>query len=119
MVEAILGAAKVVIPKMGMDVVGVWQPSQTATDVTAELSAIQSAGADIIFTAFSASVGVTFVKQANELEIPAFIVGINVEAQKDTFHEATGGMSDYVFVMSSYAINVEVTAGCTVGVVNG
>ncbi len=105
-VDKILAAAKVVVPKMGMDVVGVWQPSQTATDVTAELSAIQSAGADIIFTAFSASVGVTFAKQANELKIPAFMVGINVEAQKETFHEATGGMSEGVFTMNTYAKNI-------------
>jgi len=105
-VDKILAAAKVVVPKMGMEVVGVWQPSQTATDVTAELSAIQSAGADIIFTAFSASVGITFAKQANELQIPAFMVGINVEAQKDSFHDATGGMSDYVFTMNTYAKNV-------------
>jgi len=107
-VEKILGAAKVVIPKMGMEVVGVWQPSQTATDVSAELASIQSAGADIIFTVFSAAVGITFVKQANELEVPAFIVGINVEAQKPTFNEATGGHGDYVFVMSTYAKNIEV-----------
>lgn len=107
-VEKILGAAKVVIPKMGMEVVGVWQPSQTATDVTAELSAIQSAGADIIFTAFSASVGITFAKQANELKIPAMMVGINVEAQKEGFHEATGGMSDYVITMNTYSRDVRV-----------
>lgn len=105
-VEKIVGAAKAVLPKMGMDVVGVWQPSQTATDVTAELSAIQSAGADMIFTVFSASVGITFAKQANELKIPAFQVGINVEAQKETFHEATGGMSDYVMTMNTYARDI-------------
>jgi len=105
-VEKILAAAKAVVPKMGMEVVGVWQPSQTATDVTAELSAIQSAGADIIFTAFSASVGITFAKQANELKIPAIMVGINVEAQKESFHEATGGMSDYVFTMNTYARDI-------------
>ena len=107
-VEKILAAAKQVIPKMGMEVVGIWQPSQTAADVTAELSAIQSAGADIIFTAFSASVGVTFAKQCNELKIPAMMVGINVEAQKDGFHEATGGMSDYVMTMNTYARGVEI-----------
>jgi len=107
-VEKILGAAKVVIPKMGMEVVGVWQPSQTATDVTAELSAIQSSGADIIFTAFSASVGITFAKQVNELKIPAMMVGINVEAQKEGFHEATGGMSDYVMTMNTYSRDVRV-----------
>ena len=105
-VEKILAAAKAVVPKMGMEVVGVWQPSQTATDVTAELSAIQSAGADIIFTAFSASVGITFAKQANELKIPAIMAGINVEAQKESFHEATGGMSDYVFTMNTYARDI-------------
>jgi len=107
-VEKIKNAAVGVIPKMGMEVVGVWQPSQTASDVTAELSAIQSAGADIVFTAFSASVGITFVKQMNELKIPAIMVGINVESQKDGFHEATGGQSDYVMTLNTYARGVEV-----------
>ena len=42
--DPMVNAAEGHIPKMGMELVGVWQPSPVATDVTAELSAIQRAG---------------------------------------------------------------------------
>ena len=41
-----------------MEVVGVWQPS-VATDVTAELAAIERAGADIVLTLLSGPVGIS------------------------------------------------------------
>ena len=107
-VEPMIAAAKGFLPKMGMEVVGVWQPSQTATDVTAELSAIQRAEPHVIFTIFSASVGISFAKQAGELKIPAVLTGINVEAQKDGFWEATQGKGNYVTTMNTYARGVEV-----------
>jgi len=106
-VEAMVAASEANIPKLGLEVAGVWRPSQTATDVTAELSAIQRADAHIIFTIFSATVGVTFAKQIGELKIPVAQVGINVEAQKDGFWEATGGMGNYVLTMNTYARGVE------------
>lgn len=106
-VDPMIKAAEGIIPKMGMEIVGVWRPSQTATDVTAELSAVESSGAQIVFTIFSASVGVTFARQAGELKIPAVQVGINVEAQKDGFWEATQGMGNYVVTMNTYARDVE------------
>jgi branched-chain amino acid transport system substrate-binding protein len=93
---------------MGMEVVGVWRPSQVATDVTAELSAIQRSGAHIIFNWFSASVGITFARQAGELKIPAAQVGINVEAQKDGFWDATQGMGNYVMTLHTHARGVEI-----------
>ncbi len=105
--EGMIKAAQGFIPKVGMEVVGVWRPSQAATDVTAELSAIQRSGAHVIFTVFSASVGITFARQAGELEIPAVQVGINVEAQKDGFWEATQQKGNYVFTMNTYARGVE------------
>jgi branched-chain amino acid transport system substrate-binding protein len=106
-VEGMIKAAQGFIPKIGMEVAGVWQPSQAATDVAAELSAIQRSGAHVIFTVFSASVGITFARQAGELEIPAVQVGINVEAQKDGFWEATQQKGNYVFTMNTYARGVE------------
>ncbi len=78
-----------------------------ATDVTAELSAIQRSGAHIIFTVFSSSVGIPFARQAGELKIPAMQVGINVEAQKDDFWKATRGMGNYVIVSNTYCRGVE------------
>jgi len=105
--DPMIPAAEAVIPKMGMEIVGVWRPSDKATDMTAELSAIQRSEAHIIFTIFSASVGITFARQAGELKIPAMQVGINVEAQKDGFWEATQKMGNYVFTMNTYARGVE------------
>ncbi len=101
--DPIVGIAQKNLPKMGMEVVGVWRPSPVATDVTAELSAIQSSGAHIIFTSFSSSVGITFAKQWGELKIPAAAVGINVEAQKDGFWAATGGKGNYTLTINTYA----------------
>ena len=106
-VEGMIKAAQGFIPKVGMEVVGVWQPSQAATDVTAELSAIQRTEPHVIFTIFSASVGISFARQAGELKIPAVLAGINVEAQKDGFWEATQGKGNYVFTINTYARGVE------------
>jgi branched-chain amino acid transport system substrate-binding protein len=105
--EPMIKAAEGAIPKMGMEMAGVWQPSPVATDVTAELSAIQRSGAHIIFTIFSSSVGISFARQAGELKIPAVQVGINVEAQKDGFWQATQGMGNYVMTLNTYARGVE------------
>ena len=101
--DPIVGIAQKNLPKMGMEVVGVWRPSPVATDVTAELAAIQRSGAQIIFTTFSSSVGITFAKQWGELKIPAAAVGINVEAQKDGFWAATGGKGNYTLTINTYA----------------
>jgi branched-chain amino acid transport system substrate-binding protein len=105
--EPMIKAAEGTIPKMGMEIVGIWRPSDKATDVTAELAAIQSSEAHLIFTIFSASVGITFARQAGELKIPAVQVGINVEAQKDGFWQATQKMGNYVATMNTYARGVE------------
>jgi len=105
--EPMIKAAEGAIPNMGMEIVGVWRPSPVATDVTAELSAIQSSGAHLIFTIFSSSVGIPFARQAGELKIPAVQVGINVEAQKDGFWPATQKMGNYVATMDTYIRGVE------------
>jgi len=106
--DPIVAAAKANLPKMGMEVAGEWRPSATATDVTAELSAINAAGAHIIFTTFSGPVGIPYAKKWGELKIPAASVGINVEAQKQGFWEATGGMGNYDTTINTLA-RVEIT----------
>jgi branched-chain amino acid transport system substrate-binding protein len=107
-VDPMIKAAEGFIPKMGMEVVGVWRPSPVATDVMAELSAIQRSGAQLIFTMFSSSVGIPFARQAGELKIPAVQVGINVEGQKAGFWQATQGMGNYVMTLNTYCPGVEV-----------
>jgi len=105
--EPMVRVCNIFIPKMGMEIAGIWRPSPVATDVTAELAAIQRSGAHIIFTMFSSSVGIPFARQAGELKIPAMQVGINVEASKDGFWRATRGMGNYVITSATYARNIE------------
>ncbi|MBI5523188.1 MAG: ABC transporter substrate-binding protein [Desulfarculus sp.] len=102
--DPIVKAAEETLPaKMGMEVVGTWRPSPVAKDCTAELAAIQRAGAHIIFTTFSSSVGLTFAKQWGELKVPAANVGINVESQKSGFWGATGGKGEYTVTVNTLA----------------
>lgn len=106
--DVLAEVAQQVLPTMGMEVVGVWRPSPTATDLTAELTAIKDSGAHIIYTYFSAAAGVPYAKQWGELQIPAASVGINVEAQAQGFMEATDGKGNYEYTLNTYAA-VEIT----------
>jgi branched-chain amino acid transport system substrate-binding protein len=106
--EAIVKAAEANLPKMKMEVVGTWQPSPIATDVTAELSAIKRSGADIVFTVISGPMGIVLGRQMGELQLPAIAFGINVEAQKDGFWQATAGKGNYLATLNTFA-EVEVT----------
>ena len=107
--EAIVAAAQAYLPPQGIQVVGVWQPSDKATDLTAELQAIKDSGANMIMTALSGTVGITYGKQWEELKIPAASVGINVMAQADGFLAATGGLGNYEMTLNVYARDVELT----------
>ena len=106
--EALVAAAQKNLPAMKMEVVGTWQPSATATDVTAELSAIERAGADIVFTILSGPVGISVGRQMGERSMKAIAFGINVEAQKDGFWQASAGKANYVATLDTYS-EVEVT----------
>ena len=107
-VEPIVKALPPVFQKMQMEVVGTWQPSATATDVTAELAAIDRAGADIVFTLLSGPVGITVGRQMGERNLKAVAFGINVEAQKEEFWKAAAGKAEYVSTIDTYA-EVELT----------
>jgi branched-chain amino acid transport system substrate-binding protein len=106
--QGLVAAAQKNLPAMKMEVVGLWQPSATATDVTAELSAIERAGADIVFTILSGPVGISVGRQMGERNMKAIAFGINVEAQKDGFWQATAGKANYISTLDTYA-EVEMT----------
>jgi branched-chain amino acid transport system substrate-binding protein len=105
--DAMTKTAEVVVTQQGMELVGTWRPSPVATDVTAELSAIQRSGAHIIFTIMSSTVGIPFSRQAGELKIPAIQLGINSEGQKDDFWQATRGNCNYIMTSTTYCRGVE------------
>jgi len=100
--------AEATFPGLGMEVVETLRPSQMATDVTAELTAIELAGANMIYTVVSGPLGVAYTAQWGELQIPAASVGINVEAQKGNFLDVTGGYGAYETTLNTYA-RVEIT----------
>lgn len=94
-VEPIINSAMTTIPENGMEIVGVWRPSFTATDVTAELTAIKDAGAHIIYFISCGPVGAVVPKQWGELQIPAALVGINCASMNDRNWETSGGLINY------------------------
>ena len=106
--EALVGAAQKNLPAMKMEVVGLWQPSATATDVTAELSAIDRSGAHIVFTMLSGPVGISVGRQMGERNMKAVAWGINVEGQKEEFWKAAAGKAQFVATLDTYA-EVEMT----------
>jgi branched-chain amino acid transport system substrate-binding protein len=106
--EALVAAAQKNLPGMKMEVVGTWQPSATATDVTAELSAIDRSGAHIVFTMLSGPVGISVGRQMGERGMKAVAWGINVEAQKDEFWQAAAAKAQFVSTLDTMA-EVEIT----------
>ena len=108
--DAMVAAYEALVPiRLGMEVVGTWRPSPTATDLTAELTAIEASGAHIILTVISGPLGIPYAKGLGELEIPVASVGINVEAQADGFWDATGGYGNYETTLNTYAKGVAIT----------
>jgi branched-chain amino acid transport system substrate-binding protein len=107
--EGLIAAAQKTLPgPLKMEVVGLWQPSATATDVTAELSAIDRSGAQIVFTMLSGPVGISVARQMGERNMKAVAWGINVEGQKDEFWKAAAGKAQFVSTLDTYA-EVEMT----------
>lgn len=95
-------------PKLGAEIIGVWRPSPHANDLTAELTAIKAAGANIIFEYFTGPAGIIFTKQWGELEIPAILVGVNIEAQKLEYWKTTNGKCEYEMTLNP-VVRAEVT----------
>ena len=93
--DFIMDYSKAVLPKMGCELVGEWRPGFTATSMTSELSAIKSAGAHIIFQITAGPAGNILSKQWGELKIPAALVGLGVEAGKETHWKNTEGFCNY------------------------
>jgi branched-chain amino acid transport system substrate-binding protein len=87
-------------PEMGLEVVGNWRPSATASDVTAELSAIKESGAQILFKVTSGTMGSVLGKQWGELQIPVALIGGDAIACVKTYWDATGGYGIYNTTMT-------------------
>lgn len=107
--EPIAEISEKLFTEMGCEVVGIWRPSATATNVSTELSAIKSADAHIIFTQLAGPSGNAFARQWGDLKIPAAMAGVNLEAVKEVAWEATGGRVNYALVADVVAASSEKT----------
>ncbi len=97
-----------VAAKLGMEYLGNWRPSAMATDVRAELEAIEDSGAQIMFQLFTAPGGIAASQQWGELKVPVVPVGINVEAGRWKHWSDTNGACEYQTFGSPYPL-VEIT----------
>lgn len=101
-VEPVVDAFLKKVPENGMEVAGVWRPSITAQDVTAELSAIKESGAHIIFFQACGPIGAVVPKQWGELQIPAAMVGFDCASMNDRNWESSGGLINYEATMAPF-----------------
>lgn len=88
--EAYAKAFPSITEGMGGEVVGLWQPSPKATDLTTELRAIKQADAQVLMCVLSSSAGIPFSTQWRQLQIPAAIAGAPSMANAKNFWQAVG-----------------------------
>ncbi len=101
--DTLINFWKKILPALGVDVVGVWRPAQSASDVTAELTAIKAAGAHIILAALVGPVEPVLVKQWGEMQIPAALYGLILNGTTDEFYEGTNGFANYMATFGNCA----------------
>lgn len=93
--DAAFAAAREEYAKEGVEIVGEWRPSITATDVRAELQAIKAAGATIINRQMGGPNGTAAARQWGELQIPAVMTGSSNVAGMQEHWEATKGYCNF------------------------
>jgi len=94
-VEPQVTAALEYFPEKGYEVVGVWRPSSMATDVTAELTAMRAAGANIMHVIFSGPAGIAAGRQKVELGYSVASAGYNIEGLRAGYWDLLEGAADY------------------------
>ena len=93
--------------KLKMEVSGVWRPSPTATELTAEMTAMEAANTDIIASVISGPLGIPYGRSLGELKVPSASVGINVESQAvPGYMQNTNKLGMYDTSLSSFAKDV-------------
>ena len=89
------------VPKEEFEVVGQWAISRTASDVTAEMSAIKASKPHIIFNCVSGPAGIPMSRTWGELRIPAVLMGANIPGMNFAHWQATNGMCNYEMNLNS------------------
>jgi branched-chain amino acid transport system substrate-binding protein len=101
--DPIAAIAPKAIEALGCEVVGMWRPSMVATDMSAELLAIKSKGAQIIWAINYGPSGLVLCKQWAEYKIPAALMGTIGEASYSTFWKSSNNTGNYISTAASIA----------------
>lgn len=91
-----IGPIQEYLPKMGYEVVGTWRPNYMATDLFAELNAINATGAHLIFAVLVGPGGPAFTSAWGKLKIPAAIAGTITSSQRLSFWQDSAGACNYI-----------------------
>jgi branched-chain amino acid transport system substrate-binding protein len=97
----------------GYNFVGTWKVSLTATDISAELTAIAAKHPHIILPVFWGPVGNGYSIQKVELGIPAMTIGINIEGELKSHWTNTGGKCSGEVMLDTWAEGLQNTAKTT------
>jgi branched-chain amino acid transport system substrate-binding protein len=93
--------AKDIFIKSGYEVVGIWRPGYTSTDLYSEANAIKASGAQLIYAVLSGPGGPAFVNAWGKLKIPAALTGTITAAQELSFWKDSGGSANYLTAYDS------------------
>jgi len=108
--DAVVDATLEILPKIGMEVSGVWRPSPFASDLSSEITALKAAGTHIIFEMFTGPASMILNKQVSELQIPVAVVGVNAEGEVgNRYWKETQGMCEYETIIAGGYSDLQVT----------
>lgn len=105
--DPIVEEAQEKLPKMGMDIVGIWRISGSAKNLTAELADIQRKKCHVLLTVLNGPAGVTLGRQYGELKIPSVVTGILTQCATLKWMDITQGMGNYVMTATNYVQDLE------------
>ena len=94
--DAFIKIAPKIMKEAGIEVVGMWQPSMVAKDMSAELLAIKNKGAHLIWALSYGQSGLVMARQWVEYKIPTALIGLVGQAAFSTFMKSTNDTGNYV-----------------------
>jgi len=107
--DPVAAAGEKLLPKYGIEVIGVWRPSSLATDLTAELTAIKGKGAHIIWEINNAPMGYALAKGVSDLKVPVAVFGAEGRAQEKLWWKTTEGKGNYTATMIQHCAAIAFT----------
>jgi len=94
-----------IFDKLGATVVGTWKPSPSATDVTAEFTAIRALDVQMIMGGAGGTVAAVIPKAIKELEVPVVFGGVSGGTASYSQWVGTAGGCEYEYTWNMVDLN--------------